>query len=82
MLIPSLQNENGPVDFKKIKNLGFRVPVWLKSPTRTRTDNSKKISIQVPELKEFNVSVRVPKNLVRVSGFRLGFLVSDCFECP
>ena len=64
------------------KKSGYRVPVWVKSLIRTRTDNPIKLSVQVPEPKKINISVRVPENSVRVSGFWFGFLVSDLFEHP
>jgi len=64
------------IDFRKKnqkitqKKSDYRVPVWVKSPIRTGTDNPIKLSIRVPE------------NSVRVSGFRFGFSVSDLFEHP
>ena len=67
---------------KNKKSKKTQVPVWLKSPARTQTDNPKKISVRVPELKKLNISVQVPENSVRVPGFRFGFLVSNYFEHP
>jgi len=58
----------GPLIKKKSKNYqkrGYRVPVWIKSPIRTRTDN--------PISKKINISVRVPENSVPISGFGSGF---------
>ena len=74
------------IDLKKIKKLskksGYRVPVWVKSPIRTRIDNPIKLSVRVPKPKKINILVRVPENSVRVSDFWFEFLVSDYFEHP
>ena len=53
VLATSPTNWSNSIDFRKklIFFSGFQVPVWLKIPTRTRTDNPKKLSVQIPESK-------------------------------
>ena len=77
---------------KKIKKLqkksGYRAPVWVKSPIRTRTDNPIKLSIRVSEPKKLNISVwvpgklvQVPKNLVRHRIFGFGSFWTPLVLC-
>ena len=74
------------IDFKKNqkipKKIGLSGTRLGRSPIRTRTDNPIKLSVRVPEPKKINISVWVPENSVRISGFWFGFSVSDLFEHP